>query len=222
MEVYFVDVGQGTCQVILLSDQRAIVIDCGVKSDHIALQFLKRHGIKRIECLITSHSDNDHTGGAITILNDYADKIGTIFVIQDHKFLVTKYWQRLDFLEQSGVLDAQQIYPLIIEKKPRRLWCESDSSLRCFSPSFMTNLQSQYRNDSNSTSAVLVLDHLGHRVVFAADSVVEQWKRIYEMRGKKSLDCDVLAVAHHGGLCNENLGDLDWLCLLYTSDAADE
>ena len=211
MEVYFVDVGQGTCQVILLGGQRAIVIDCGVKSDHIALQFLKRHGIKRIECLITSHSDNDHTGGAITILNDYADNIGSVFVIQDHKFLTTKYWQRLDFLERSGVLEGKQICPLMIEEKPRLLWRESNSKLRCFSPSFMENLQSQDKKDANSTSAVLVLDHLGRRIVFTADSVVEQWKRIHDKRGKKSLDCDVLAVAHHGGLCNENEGDLDWL-----------
>ena len=211
MEVYFVDVGQGTCQVILLGGQRAIVIDCGVKTDHIAVNFLKRHGIKRIECLITSHSDNDHTGGAITVLDAYADNIGSIFVIQDYKFLLTKYWQRLDFLERSGSLDSKQICPLIIEEKPRMLWSESDSRLRCFSPSFMQNLQSQDQKDANSTSAVLVLDHMERKIVFAADSVIEQWKRIYENRGKKSLDCDVLAVAHHGGLCDENSGDLDWL-----------
>ncbi|MDA8563642.1 MBL fold metallo-hydrolase [Mariniblastus sp.] len=215
MEVYFVDVGQGTCQVILLGDQRAIVIDCGIKgarkSDHIALHFLKRHDIKRIECLITSHSDRDHTGGAISILDAYADNIGRIFVIQDHKFLTTKYWQRIDYFARKGVIGPDQVFPLHIEGKPRLLWSESETQLRCFSPTYMGNLQSQVKEDTNSTSAVLILDHLGRRIVFAADSVIAQWREIYEKRGNKTLECDVLAVSHHGGLCNEKAGDLDWL-----------
>lgn len=216
MEVFFVDVGLGTCQIILLGKRRAIVIDCGVKSDHIALQFLLRNGIEKIECLITSHSDNDHTGGAITILDHYAGNIGSVYVIQDHKFLNTRYWQRLNFLVNDAQLDGSRIYPLAINDKPLVLWetdSESDtrSRLRCFSPTFIENLQAQDQINTNSTSAVLVLDHLGKRIVFAADSVVAQWKLVYQRLGNKPIDCDVLAVAHHGGLCDEQPSDLDWL-----------
>lgn len=75
MEVFFVDVGLGSCQVILLGGRRAIVIDCGVRSDHIAQQFLLKNGIESIDRLVTSHTDNDHTGGAITILDHYASVI---------------------------------------------------------------------------------------------------------------------------------------------------
>ena len=42
MEVYFLDVGQGTCQIILLGARRAIVIDCGTSKDRTVLHFLQR------------------------------------------------------------------------------------------------------------------------------------------------------------------------------------
>ena len=58
---------------------------------------------------------------------------------------------------------------------------------------------------------VLVLDYLGRRVVFAADSVIPQWRRIYERRGNKTLECDILAVPHHGGLTEGKNADLDWM-----------
>ncbi len=51
MEVYFVDVGLGSCHVILLGGRRALVVDCGVRSDHIALQFLLRRGWATKACL---------------------------------------------------------------------------------------------------------------------------------------------------------------------------
>jgi len=104
MEVYFLDVGFGACQIILLGGRRAIVIDCGVRSDHLALHFLKRFGIVEIECLIASHSDNDHVGGAISILDDYQDQIKRLFVVQDHKWLATRYWQRIDHFIETGIL----------------------------------------------------------------------------------------------------------------------
>ncbi len=58
---------------------------------------------------------------------------------------------------------------------------------------------------------VLVLDYLGRRVVFAADSVIPQWRKIYERRGNQTLECDVLAVPHHGGLVEGTGADLDWM-----------
>ncbi|TWU37527.1 hypothetical protein Q31b_43150 [Novipirellula aureliae] len=57
----------------------------------------------------------------------------------------------------------------------------------------------------------MVLDHLGHRIVFAADSEIPQWREIYNRRQYKKLTCDVLAVPHHGGLVNAGGVDLDWL-----------
>jgi competence protein ComEC len=212
VEINFVDVGLGSCQIIHLGDQSAIVIDCGLKSDHIALQFLKKLGIVTIRRLITSHSDNDHTGGAVSILDAYQDNIEQILAVQDHKWLETKYWQRIDYFIRKGVLMGKNVKRLEIESTAKQVWGKTkDSRLRLFSPSFIENQKAQVDETANGTSAVLVLDHLGHRVVFAGDSELPQWKEILERRNQKSLDCDVLTVSHHGGLTDATDSELDWL-----------
>ena len=212
--MFFVDVGLGSCQVILLGGRRAIVIDCGVRSDHIAQQFLLKHGIESIDRLITSHSDNDHTGGAITVLNHYASFIEKICVIQDHKLLKSKYWQRICALRNAGVLSKDQIAPPILpDNQPKLIWEDTKlgAKLTCISPTFLENLDAQDGEDANATSAVLVLEYLDKRIVFAGDSVIPQWREIYERRGNETLRCDVLAVPHHGGHMEDGPEDLEWL-----------
>jgi competence protein ComEC len=215
MEVYFVDVGLGTCHVILLGGRRALIIDCGVRSDHIALQFLLRNGVVNIDRLITSHSDVDHTGGAISILDHYAENIEKICVVQDHKFLTSRYWRRICALRIEGRVQDRQLSPPLLpdDNRAKLVWDDKSSGarLRCFSPTFAENLDAQQSSNSNGASMVFVLDYLGKRVVFAADSVTPQWRKIYERRGNRTTECDILAVPHHGGLTDGSAADLDWL-----------
>ncbi len=75
MEVFFLDVAQGTCQVIMLGQRRAIVIDCGIRNDRIVLQFLRRMGVEHIERLIVSHCHGDHIGGAVSVLGAFQNPI---------------------------------------------------------------------------------------------------------------------------------------------------
>jgi len=171
--------------------------------------------VQAIDRLITSHSDGDHTGGAIAILDHYAENVEKICVVQDHKFLKSRYWRRLAALTKEGRIHERQIPPPLLPEdgKPKLVWEDpkSGAKLRCFSPAFFENLEAQRDSNSNGTSMVLVLDYLGRRVVFAADSVIPQWRRIYERRGNRSLECDILAVPHHGGLTDGNAVDLDWM-----------
>lgn len=217
MEIHFVDVGLGTCQIAHLGNNEAIVIDCGIKSDEIAAKSLKRLGIDRIVRLITSHSDNDHVGGAPTILNDYQGRIDQILAVQDHKWLESIYWKRIDYFIDQGVIDPGSVKRLELNQKhkPRLVWSnDKGSRLRLVSPTYVRNLKAQQNNSSNGTSAVFILDHCGKRVVFAGDSEIPQWKEIYQQRqssGLGRLDCDILAVPHHGGLLDGNDNDMDWL-----------
>ena len=70
MEVYFVDIGIGTGNVVLLGDGRAIVIDCG-KNALSLRHLLKKCCVHSLELLCISHNDDDHAGGARAILTDF-------------------------------------------------------------------------------------------------------------------------------------------------------
>jgi len=78
------DVGQGLAvvvQVQVSGQHKTLVYDTGPSSgdrfnagDAIVAPYLKTQGIKRIDKLVVSHSDNDHAGGATALLKAFPVK----------------------------------------------------------------------------------------------------------------------------------------------------
>ena len=66
------DVGQGQC-LLLQSERRTVMVDCGGDSDSIAADtaaaFLHSQGIPKVDCMILTHLDRDHAGGAANLLS---------------------------------------------------------------------------------------------------------------------------------------------------------
>ena len=58
MEVFFLDVAQGTCQIVLIGNRTALVIDSGTRNSRLPLQFLRRRGIERFGGI--SHDSQSH------------------------------------------------------------------------------------------------------------------------------------------------------------------
>jgi competence protein ComEC len=212
MEVFFLDVGQGTSQVILLGGKKAIVLDCGLLNDRFVLQFLLKMGIEYISCLIISHSHKDHIGGAVSILGEYQDRIEKICFVQDDQFLPSSFFLRISELLKSGILTTDQIHRLEATTEPQLIWSEPSVSarLRTFSPSAAENLLAQNAGKQNPTSAVLFLDVKNHRIIFSADSEITQWKEIRRKSGQR-FPCNILAMPHHAGDTNSTKEQLRWL-----------
>jgi competence protein ComEC len=212
MEVFFLDVSQGTCQVILLGARRAIVIDCGTSKDRTVLHFLRRMGIEQVACLVVSHSHDDHSGAAVAILGEYQDRIDRICFVQDNQFLQSAFWLRISDLLKAEILKRNQLVRLEVADRPQLVWEDPShrAQLRTFSPLAAENLLAQEAGKQNPTSAVLFLDVNARRVMFAADSEVSQWKEIRHSAGQR-LPCDILAVPHHGGAIASTEEELGWL-----------
>jgi competence protein ComEC len=77
------DVGQGL-SVVVQTAEHNLVFDTGAKysdqfdmGDSVVLPFLRHQGINRVDTLVVSHNDNDHSGGAATLLNETT--VGHIF-----------------------------------------------------------------------------------------------------------------------------------------------
>ena len=69
------DVGQGLASVVQTASH-TLVFDAGAEfsprfniGDAVVLPYLKQQGIKRLDTLLISHGDNDHSGGAAAILS---------------------------------------------------------------------------------------------------------------------------------------------------------
>lgn len=212
MEVFFLDIAQGTCQIILLGQRRAIVLDCGVPNDRLVLQFLRRLGVEYLDRLIVSHSHNDHIGGAVSVLGEYQDRIERICFVQDDLFLASSFWCRISELLKAGVLNKNHLLRLESTSEPQQVWsdCANASRLRTFSPTAAENLLAQEARQQNPTSAVLFLDVRDQRIIFAADSEAAQWQEIRQRSGKQ-MTCGVLSVPHHAGRAHSSPEELQWL-----------
>ena len=57
---------------IMISDGSCLVIDTGEEADgHHIVEILREKGIETINCLILSHPDNDHIGGASLLADTF-------------------------------------------------------------------------------------------------------------------------------------------------------
>jgi competence protein ComEC len=72
------DVGQGLSTVVQTAEH-TLVFDTGAKyseqsdmGESVVLPYLRHQGINRIDTLLISHNDNDHSGGAATLLSEIA------------------------------------------------------------------------------------------------------------------------------------------------------
>ncbi len=209
MEAVFLDVGQATSQVVLLGDQAAIVIDAGLKGDRTLLRFLKNAGIDRIACLAISHSDQDHMGGAIGVLNAYQGRIDTVGFVDDGQIANTKFWLRVREQVRDGDLSIAQLARIERREERTKLWEDDTKSatLITASPTSFENIES---TSTNATSAVLFFETPEGRILFTADSSIEQWKEIHRRVGRR-VGCDIIAVPHHGGDTGASDDELAWL-----------
>ncbi len=194
---HFLDVGQGTSNIIYLGDGCAVVIDCGASS-RAPLQFLNRY-VTAIEALVISHNDRDHQSGAVDILLNFRGRVKDLYFLEDRPF------DRIGLFALSEKLLAEReirIRRLERSHDPHILFGDSRSgtTLEILYPEWMDNYRARRAKRPNATSGVIAL-FCGHRVcLFPGDATIVAWRQIHERLKGRPIRCDILAVPHHGGV----------------------
>lgn len=203
--VFFVDVGQGTSQVILFKDSSVVVVDCGQSSDSL-IRLLDDLTFDRIRAVVLSHWHDDHILGVPAFLKKYIAKIDGFLVPQDapacnirnntiYKQIDTESLNRkrfwVDQLQYTGRHDGR-IHP----QQPT----VNDAVLRVVYPDFSENLDLQEQKDRNQGSGVLVLECQDSRVLFPGDAGQLAFTAIVKRMGNgKPVHCDIVSAPHHCG-----------------------
>lgn len=164
---------------ILLSGDSCVVIDTGEDKDagHI-LEVLQENRVEKIDCLILTHPDKDHIGGASYLL-DYIP-------VEE---VITPYYEgeKPLYKELMDQLEAEHIPTEQLSRD--RLFTFGELDIRIFPP------EDFHYEKSNNYSLAALVKHGDVTLFFAGDAEKERLGELLEL---KLPQVNVYKTAHHG------------------------
>jgi len=185
LTVTFLDIGKADSMVIHSADS-TVVIDCGEKGDGKELvKFLNDKDISTVDCLIVTHYDKDHVGGAAKLINKL-----------DVKRVIGPYYQEFSDENDSfrAAMKEAGIEPEYI--RTDRAFELDGAEYTVYAPK-----EDSYGPDNdNDFSLVTKLQYQDTSFIFAGDAMDKRLSEVMDIG-----DCDLLKVPYHG----RKLGNLD-------------
>lgn len=186
--ITFLDVGQGDAAVLVSGNGTVCLFDAGSSSEsgigrYTLLPFLKYSGIKHVDYVILSHSDDDHINGIDALLEDSAVSVGAIVIPEgDGGF------------DDSGLAAEAANRGIDVVR--------ADDSVSIADESMMIDIVSPMKkymgcySDVNDGSLGAVVTINGKNIFMTGDMGSSAEKKLIEEGKLKKVD--VLKVAHHG------------------------
>lgn len=188
LQITVLDVGQGLA-VLIEKNAQAVLYDTGPRySDEydagasVVAPFLRGQGIRRLEHMIVSHGDSDHSGGLRSLLE---------------QFPVKQFWTEPGYLQKLPSQD------LSINQKRHCVagesWQWQGIHFKWLWPT-LTPSRHSAAGKQNNRSCVLLMQYQNLKILLPGD--IERWaeQEILKNMNEDSILCnlDVLLLPHHG------------------------
>ena len=168
---------------ILVSKGHCVIVDSGEAEDgsHI-VELLQKYGVETVDCLILTHPDKDHIGGADAILDNFPVSQVICPHYGQYNSIYTALNKRIDTegITRTVITDATQIK------------C-GDLKLTIFPP------QETFYDDDNDYSLVTLVNHGSVNLLLTADICKV---RIGELESSPFPNIQLLKVPYHGRSSN--------------------
>ncbi|MBR6687316.1 MAG: MBL fold metallo-hydrolase [Clostridia bacterium] len=217
LEVHFISVGQGDSVLIRTPDNTNILIDAGDgykdNRDHL-LSYLDNLGIKTLDYVVATHSDNDHIGGFDDIFDNYKVE----FVFRPYIYSRHEVSEDLDeaFNPQTAAYKCTtKVYAEFLvdvyEEKSDWAFFDADTDIiinygdensqnklyfDVLAP--FVDLKDLDYNDPNSYSPFIRLEYMGVSFMFTGDADTEVEASVLARYTPNELNSTVLKLGHHG------------------------
>ncbi len=184
ISVYFVDVGQGDCELIVTPDY-TVMIDCGERDKHDdVLRYLGYLGIEKLDYIIATHPHSDHIGGMADILREISVKRLLMPYIPDDMLPDTAcYNKMLEEIADNNVVGSYA-------NAGEQIYLGAGTYLEILAP-----VSDDYDN-LNDYSIAARLVHGENSFLFTGD--IEKSAELDILETGAFKETDVLKAAHHG------------------------
>lgn len=192
MQCDVMKIGKADC-IVLAEESYTVLIDCGESDDGTEIiKHLQEMGTDEIDCLIITHFDRDHIGGAADVIDAFPVK----------RLLEPDYEPESpdseEYLAYRDAISRNQI-------QAESLNDDLQLNIGGMRMQIYTANAVYDKNIDNNNSLVVDLTHEGNRFLFTGD--IEK-QRIQDMLEQRQINsCDFLKVPHHGRY-NSALDDL--------------
>jgi competence protein ComEC len=196
LKIVHLDIGQGDSAVVISPARKVYVIDGGGNirkkttdrdtGYYIVRPYLKYNGISNIDCLIMTHSDRDHVGGLIELI-DY-------FEI-DNIVLPYAYKNK----EEEDIL-LKELIDRANRKNINIVYLNENNIIRDKYVSFETIYplrDTTSFHNNNAYSLVLNLKYKAYNEIFTGDIEKQEEEKINN-KYTDYLNSDIIKVPHHG------------------------
>ena len=178
--IHVFELGKADAYLISAGDS-AVLIDCGESgAGKLIVQYLKQQGIRSLDCLILTHFDKDHVGGAAKLLKSFPVERVLQSNSQKNSKEMEKYLRALD----------------LTDIEPETVTVALSFSLGGAEFTVYPPQKEDYEKDpSNNSSLVTSVKFGENSFLFTGDS---ESARLAEVLGLDLGKYDFLQIPHHG------------------------
>ena len=167
--------------ILLTTSNSTVLIDCGEKGfGQTILDYLADLGVTAIDCLIITHFDQDHVGGAAKVINN----ISVETVLQSNCPKDSSEYEKYCTALGNAGMEAQTV--------AETLTFTLDGVTYTVDPPRSAGYQ---EDESNNSSLIVTVENGADRLLFLGDAMTE---RLEEYLATNPGPVDFMKAAHHG------------------------
>ncbi|MBQ6992173.1 MAG: MBL fold metallo-hydrolase [Clostridia bacterium] len=175
--------GSGDCVFIQTPQNKNVLIDGGDNKYDVLLPYLLDKRVKKIDYMIVSHFDSDHSNGLIKVIKKI--KVNNIIISKQCE-------ESQEFIEFMKEVSKKNI-SIIEAEKGKRIYFDKYVHIDVLYPD--KNLKFQ---DLNNNSIVAKLNYNNFSILFTGDIGIKAEEEILKKYDENVLRSTIIKIAHHG------------------------
>lgn len=211
-ECLFLDVGQGSANVVLLPDKRALLIDVGPRRAWPLLhQLLVENAVESIDCVVLSHNDRDHVGCWDSLATQFNKRTKKWYLLQDRRMEEGRAVDIALRLAEKGVIPEPLRAEVADLAEPFPIWSDSvlGLELQLLYPTMLIAMRNMERGRKNDCSAVALLKcPKDSTILFTGDVSYRSLHALAKKLGDQPVKVTIMTVPHHGSDAKRNVAEL--------------